>query len=82
MIFPDVIANIPKLKIRVQGTKEDIEWFNHFLEKSYVKIISTSPMFSNKGTVRYFREYIDVRTGGQTSKGNGTYDQGFSWCDA
>ena len=29
------IANIPKLKIRVQGTKEDIEWFNHFLEKSY-----------------------------------------------
>ena len=60
------MTDIPKLKIRVQGTKEDIEWFNHFLEKSYVKIISTSPMFSNKGTVRYFREYIDVRTGGQT----------------
>lgn len=57
--------DIPKLKIRVQGTKEDIEWFNNLLEKSYVKIISTSPMFSNKGTVRYFREYIDVRTGGQ-----------------
>ncbi len=57
---------IPKIKIRVQGTREDIAWFNHFLEKNQsIHVISTSPVFSNKGTVRYFREYIDVKTGGQ-----------------
>lgn len=58
--------DIPRLKIRVQGTKEDIAWFNRFLELNQeIKVISTSRIFSNKGTVRYFREYIDVKTGGQ-----------------
>lgn len=58
--------DIPRLKIRVQGTKEDIAWFNRFLELNQdIKVISTSHIFSNKGTVRYFREYIDVKTGGQ-----------------
>lgn len=58
--------DVPRLKIRVQGTKEDIAWFNQLLEENRkIKVLSKSHILSNKGTVRYFREYIDVRTGGQ-----------------
>jgi hypothetical protein len=49
------------LKIRLQGTIKDINWFRRFLEKSReVKVSQVSEPFSNKGTNKYFRVYAEV----------------------
>ncbi len=49
------------VKVRLQGTKEDMEWFVKQMELlSQVKIIQSSEVFSNKGTNRYFRRYLEL----------------------
>lgn len=49
------------LKIRLQGTIKDIEYFRHFLElSSDVDLLDMSEPFSNKGTTRYFRAYGQI----------------------
>ena len=49
------------LKIRLQGTKNDIYWFRKLVEQNQeVKVLQFSETFSNKGTTRYFRMYGEV----------------------
>lgn len=49
------------LKIRLQGTIKDIEYFRHFLERSSdVELLDMSEPFSNKGTSKYFRVYGQI----------------------
>lgn len=49
------------LKIRLQGTTKDIRWFKTILEKnSGIRALQISDIFSNKGTNRYFRTYVEV----------------------
>ena len=52
------------LKIRLQGTTKDIRWFKTILEKnSGIRVLQISDIFSNKGTNRYFRTYVEVERG-------------------
>ena len=49
------------LKIRLQGTPKDIQWFRKILERDKrIHLIDFSGMFTNKGTNRYFRVYAEV----------------------
>ena len=49
------------LKIRLQGTVKDIQWFKRILEQHQrVKVIQASEVFSNKGTNKYFRMYVEI----------------------
>lgn len=49
------------LKIRVQGTIRDIQWFKRLLERhEEIKVKEVSEPFSNKGTNKYFRVYAEV----------------------
>ena len=42
------------LKVRLQGTKNDIKWFKKILERSpKIKLLEFSDYFQNKGTDRY-----------------------------
>lgn len=49
------------LKIRLQGTTNDMKWFRKILERDRrIKILSISEPFANKGTKKYFRVYADI----------------------
>lgn len=49
------------LKIRLQGTKNDIKWFKKILERHpKVEITEFSDYFKNKGTDKYCRVYVEV----------------------
>lgn len=49
------------LKIRLMGTKNDIKWFRKILERnSKVEVTEFSEMFSNKGTKKFYRVYVEV----------------------
>ena len=49
------------VKIRLQGTKNDIKRTRRLLERNRdLIVISTSDVFENKGTTKYFRQYVDV----------------------
>ena len=49
------------LKVRIQGTKNDIRWFLRLLQREpKVELKNTSTFFSNKGTDRYKRIYTEV----------------------
>ena len=49
------------LKIRLQGTPNDIKWFKKILERDKrIQLNDFSEMFANKGTNRYFRVYAEV----------------------
>lgn len=53
------------LKIRLQGTIRDIQWFKHILEcHEDVEVIEVSKPFTNKGTNKYFRVYVEVENNG------------------
>ena len=43
------------LKIRLQGTLKDIQWFRRILEKH-----KELDVHANKGTSKYFRVYVEV----------------------
>ena len=48
------------LKIRLQGTKSDIRWFQNILQQSEeLKLTEFSRTFSNRGTSRFFRAYAE-----------------------
>ena len=49
------------IKIRVQGTKDDISWLEKQI-KSLEKVIVTesSETYKNQGTKKYFRKYMEV----------------------
>jgi hypothetical protein len=49
------------LKIRLQGTKTDIEWFEQMLKADRrIQILEFSEPYANKGTNRYFRVYGEI----------------------
>ena len=49
------------IKVRLQGTKEDMEWLEKQLsECPGIKISQSSETFSNKGTNKYFRKYLEI----------------------
>lgn len=49
------------LKIRLMGTKNDIKWFRKILERNpKVEVTEFSVMFSNKGTKKFYRVYVEV----------------------
>ena len=51
------------LKIRLMGTKGDIEWFQKLMKNHLqVKVLETSDIYTNKGTTRYYRCYMEINT--------------------
>ncbi len=49
------------LKIRLQGTHNDIEWFRRILlEHPNMNLTEFSDEYKNRGTNRYFRVYAEV----------------------
>lgn len=58
------------LKIRMQGTINDIKWFREILERHKdVQVQEMSKPYANKGTSKYYRVYAEVEkeknTGGK-----------------
>ena len=52
------------LKIRLQGTTNDIKWFKKILERDKrIALLDISQPFPNKGTKKYFRVYAEVERG-------------------
>ena len=44
------------LKVRLQGTVKDIQWFGKLLEQHpKIRVLGVSKPFANKGTNKYFR---------------------------
>ena len=49
------------VKIRMQGTTRDIKRMKRCIERNKrIKVISVSDVLNNKGTKKYFRQYMDV----------------------
>lgn len=49
------------IKLRIQGTTNDIKWFKKIIERNKkIKIHSISEPLPNRGTKKYFRLYIDI----------------------
>lgn len=49
------------LKLRVQGTKNDIRWFLKILNREKkLDVKNTSPYFDNKGTSKNKRLYTEI----------------------
>lgn len=49
------------LKIRMQGTVQDIQWFKGLMERQKeIRVLGTSKTFANKGTNKYFRAYAEI----------------------
>lgn len=50
------------LKVRLQGTKENIEWFCGLLKSSpQIEVIQMSEIYTNKGTNKYYRLYAEIK---------------------
>lgn len=50
------------LKIRLQGTKNDIKWFKKILDRyPKLEVLEFSDYFENKGTQKYYRVYAEVK---------------------
>ena len=50
------------LKIRLQGTKNDLKWFRKLLERDRrIHVLDISDIYTNKGTNKYYRVYAEVR---------------------
>lgn len=48
------------LKIRLQGTTNDIKWFKKILERDKrITLLEISQPFPNKGTKKYVRVYAE-----------------------
>lgn len=49
------------LKIRLQGTKNDIKWFRKIIERNpKLDVQEFSDYYKNTGTDRYYRAYANV----------------------
>ncbi len=49
------------LKIRLQGTTNDIKWFKKILERDKrIRLLEFSEPYANKGTKKFFRVYVEV----------------------
>ena len=69
VIYPEGLGGGDMVKVRLQGTKEDMEWLEEqLLQIPNVKITESSEIFSNKGTNKYFRKYLEVEMTLTTNK--------------
>ena len=49
------------LKVRLMGTKNDIKWFEKILRRNpKIEVTEFSDLYTNKGTDRYYRAYVEV----------------------
>ena len=49
------------LKIILQGTWRDIQWFRRIVENhKELDVLEVSDAYANKGTSKYFRVYVEV----------------------
>ncbi len=49
------------VKVRLQGTKDDMEWLEKKLKDCpEIQITESSEPFSNKGTNKYYRKYLEI----------------------
>ena len=49
------------VKIRLQGTSNELKRMRRVIERNRnLKVISVSEVFQNKGTNKYFRQYLDI----------------------
>ena len=61
VIYPEGLGGGDMVKVRLQGTKEDMEWLEKQLsECPEIKITESSETFSNKGTSKYYRKYLEI----------------------
>ena len=61
VIYPEGLGGGDMVKVRLQGTKEDMEWLEKQMEQiTNVQITESSELFSNKGTNKYFRKYLEI----------------------
>ena len=61
VIYPEGLGGGDMVKMRLQGTKEDMEWLEEQLAQLHnVQITESSELFSNKGTNKYFRKYLEI----------------------
>lgn len=61
VIYPDKPGGDDMVKVRLQGTKEDMEWLEKQMENlPNVKITESSETFRNKGTNKYYHKYIEI----------------------
>ena len=61
VIYPEGLGGGDMVKMRLQGTKEDMEWLEEQLAQlPNVQITESSELFSNKGTNKYFRKYLEI----------------------
>ena len=61
VIYPEGLGGGDMVKVRLQGTKEDMEWLEEQLAQlPNVQITESSELFSNKGTNKYFRKYLEI----------------------
>ena len=50
------------LKVWLMGTKNDIKRFGRILQREpKIEVTEFSDLFSNKGTKKYYRAYVEVR---------------------
>lgn len=57
------------LKVRVMGTKNDIVWFQKLLQRHpKVEVIEFSELYTNKGTDKYYRAYVEVQKSNMKNK--------------
>ena len=50
------------LKVRLMGTKNDINWFGKILQRnSKIEVTEFSDLYPNKGTKKSHRTYVEVR---------------------
>ena len=50
------------LKVRLMGTRNDINWFGKILRRNpKIEVTEFSDLFSNKGTMKYYRAYVEVK---------------------
>ena len=61
VIYPEGLGGGDMVKMRLQGTKEDMEWLEEQLAQlPNVQITESSELFSNKGTNKYFLKYLEI----------------------
>ena len=49
------------VKVRMQGTKEDMKWLEEQINKMpEVAVVVSTTAFQNKGTNKYFRRYLEI----------------------
>lgn len=49
------------VKVRMQGTKEDMQWLEEQISRlPEATVVVSSEAFQNKGTNRYFRRYLEI----------------------